>query len=324
MKCSGRSGRNENLMQVFLQQLVNGLSIGAVYALIALGYTMVYGVLRLINFAHGDVYMVGAVVAYCVAEWMASLHAAFFLSLPVMFLTAMAACALLGFLIEFLCYRPLRHRPRLVVLITAIGVSLLLENLFQVPSIFGPTPRTLPALFQVRPVIHFMVGSSGRPVVINNLDLTSICLSVIMMLGLSWFVLRTKLGLALRAVSFRVDTASLMGVNTNGVISLTFVLGSALAAVAGVVDAMRYQVEPLMGLNQGIKAFVAAVLGGIGSIPGAMLGGLLMGLVETLLKGCILPSAYSGYSDAAAFFVLILILLVRPSGLLGKPVAEKV
>ena len=160
--------------------------------------------------------------------------------------------------------------------------------------------------------------------VINNLDLTSFCLSVFLMILLTWFVLRTKLGLALRAVSFRVDTASLMGINTDLVISATFILGSSLAAVAGVVDAMRYQVEPLMGLRQGIKAFVAAVLGGIGSIPGAVLGGLIMGLVETLLKGSILPSEYSGYSDAASFFVLILILLVRPSGLLGKTAPEKV
>jgi len=311
-------------MQLFVQQLVNGLSIGAVYALIALGYTMVYGVLRLINFAHGDVYMVGAVIAYALATLFTRAHAAAYISLPVMFLGAMAGCALLGFLIEYLCYRPLRARPRLVVLITAIGVSLLLENLFQNPAVFGPTPRTLPHIIAIHPVIQFHIGSSPRPVVINNLDLTSFILSVIIMLGLSWLVLRTKLGLALRAVSFRVDTASLMGVNTDWIISLTFILGSALAAVAGVVDAMRYQVEPLMGLRQGIKAFVAAVLGGIGSIPGAVLGGLLMGLVETLLKGCILPSAYSGYSDAAAFFVLIVVLLIRPTGLLGKPATEKV
>jgi len=311
-------------MQLILQQLINGLSIGAVYALIALGYTMVYGVLRLINFAHGDVYMVGAVIGYFLAEWFTKAHYPAYITLPVIFLGAMLGCAILGFFIEFLCYRPLRKRPRLVVLITAIGVSLLLENLFQNPAIFGPTPRTLPHLFDIHPVISFHVGSSPRPVVINNLDLTSFCLSVFLMILLTWFVLRTKLGLALRAVSFRVDTASLMGINTDLVISATFILGSSLAAVAGVVDAMRYQVEPLMGLRQGIKAFVAAVLGGIGSIPGAVLGGLIMGLVETLLKGSILPSEYSGYSDAASFFVLILILLLRPSGLLGKTAPEKV
>jgi branched-chain amino acid transport system permease protein len=310
-------------MHIFLQQLINGLSIGAVYALIALGYTMVYGVLKLINFAHGDVYMVGAVVGYEMAMHLTSINAPLFISLPLIFLVSMAACAILGFFIEYLCYRPLRKRPRLVALITAIGVSLLLENLFENPAIFGPTPRTMPHLFDIKPMISFYPNSAGEPVTINNLDVISFCLCVFLMIGLSWFVLKTKMGLALRAVSFRFDTASLMGINTDWVISVTFMLGSSLAAVAGVIDAMRYHVEPLMGLAQGIKAFVAAVLGGIGSIPGAVLGGLLMGLVETLLKGY-LPSAYSGYSDAAAFFVLILILLVRPTGLLGSPVAEKV
>ncbi|MGD0540732.1 MAG: branched-chain amino acid ABC transporter permease [Tepidisphaeraceae bacterium] len=281
-------------MHDFLQQLVNGLSVGAVYALIALGYTMVYGVLRLINFAHGDVYMVGAVIAYELAVKLAGVNSPLWVAMPIIFIGAMAGCGALGFSIEYLCYRPLRHRPRLVSLITAIGVSLLLENLFQNRRVFGATPRILPRL-----------------------------LDMALMLALSWFVLKTKMGLALRAVSFRVDTASLMGINTNRVISMAFVLGSALAAVAGVLDAMRYQVDPLMGLIPGIKAFVAAVLGGIGSIPGALLGGFLMGLVETLLKGY-LPAQYNNYSNAAAFVVLILILLIRPSGLLGKTTVEKV
>ncbi len=311
-------------MHDLVQQLINGLSIGAVYALIALGYTMVYGVLKLINFAHGDVYMVGAVIAYFLATSLAGTATPLFVTLPIIFLGSMIGCAALGFTIEFTCYRPLRNRPRLVTLITAIGVSLLLENLFENPKIFGSTPRNLPMLFQTRPVVQFALGSNPIPVSISNLDLLSIGLCLVFMFGLSWIVMRTKLGLALRAVSFRVDTASLMGINTNRVISMTFVLGSALAAVAGVVDAMRYNVEPLMGLNQGIKAFVAAVLGGIGSIPGAFLGGLLMGIVETLLKGFILPEAYSGYADAAAFFVLILVLLLRPTGLLGKRESEKV
>jgi len=209
------------------------------------------------------------------------------------------------------------------VLITAIGVSLLLENLFQNPHLFGAAPRNMPRLFDIKPIISIPAAGGAAPVTMSNLDLISLCLCFVLMIALSWFVLRTKMGLALRAVSFRVDTAALMGININWVISVTFMLGSALAAVAGVVDAMRYHVEPMMGLVQGIKAFVAAVLGGIGSIPGAVLGGLLMGLVETLLKGY-LPGGYSGYSDAAAFFVLILVLLVRPTGLLGKPVAEKV
>jgi branched-chain amino acid transport system permease protein len=311
-------------MHAFLQQLINGLSIGAVYALIALGYTMVYGVLRLINFAHGDVYMVGAVIAYHVSQWLANSAAPLALSMCVMFLAAMAGCAGLGFAIEYFCYRPLRNRPRLVSLITAIGVSLLLENLFQQSRfLFGPTPRSLPGEFQSRRALEFF-ANSATPITITNLDLLSWSLCLVVMVGLRWFVLRTRMGLALRAVSYRVDTAALMGINTNRVISMTFVLGSSLAAVAGVVDAMRYQVDPLMGLQQGINAFVAAVLGGIGSIPGALLGGLLMGLVQTLLKGWVLQGAYSGYADAAAFLVLILVLLARPTGLLGKPAIEKV
>jgi branched-chain amino acid transport system permease protein len=307
------------------QQLVNGLSIGAVYALIALGYTMVYGVLRLINFAHGDVYMVGAVIAYETATWLTNRNAPAFVSLPVIFLSAMIGCAILGFCIEFFCYRPLRNRPRLVSLITAIGVSLLLENLFQNQAVFGPTPRTMPNLFgdaSHSTALHLAIGPISAK--ISVLNLITLILCIVLMIGLSWFVLKTRMGLALRAVSFRFDTARLMGINTDRVISMTFILGSSLAAVAGVADAMRYNVEPLMGLQQGMKAFVAAVLGGIGSIPGAVLGGLLMGLVETLLKGYILPDRYSGYSDAAAFLVLILVLLVRPTGLLGKPMMEKV
>jgi branched-chain amino acid transport system permease protein len=311
-------------MHDFLQQLINGLSIGTVYALIALGYTMVYGVLRLINFAHGDVYMVGAVITYALAVKLAAIHSPLWMALPILFIGAIVGCSVLGFAIEYLCYRPLRNRSRLVALITAIGVSLLLENLFQNRLVFGATPRNLPELLRVTPAIKLFIGASATPVIITNLDLISFGLCVVMMAGLSWFVLRTRMGLALRAVSFRVDTASLMGINTNRIISVTFVLGSALAAVAGVVNALRYQqVDPLMGLIPGIKAFVAAVLGGIGNIPGALLGGLLMGLVETLLKGY-LPAHYNSYSDAAAFVVLILILLVRPSGLLGKPDIEKV
>lgn len=311
-------------MQVLIQQLVNGLSVGAVYALIALGYTMIYGVLRLINFAHGDVYMVGAVIAYALATVLAEYSVSLWVSLPIIFVGAMVGCAVLGFLIEFLCYRPLRNRPRLVALITAIGVSLLLENLFQNRLIFGPTPRQMPTLIPVRTVISFQLASWPVPVTISNINLLSFALTFVLMVALTWFVLKTKMGLALRAVSYRFDTAWLMGVNTDRVISFTFILGSALAAVAGVVDAIRYDVEPLMGLQQGIKAFVAAVLGGIGSIPGAVVGGLLMGVVEALLRGVILPSAYTGYSDAAAFLILILVLLLRPSGLLGRSVQEKV
>jgi branched-chain amino acid transport system permease protein len=311
-------------MQLLVQQLINSLSIGAVYALLALGYTMVYGVLRLINFAHGDVYMVGAVIAYYVATAMQRAAAPLWITLSVVFISAIVGCSILGFLIEFLAYRPLRNRPRLISLITAIGVSLLLENLMQQPILFGPTPQNFPPLISNVPVLSFHVGHSPTPVTLSSFDIIGLSLSIVLMLVLSLIVLKTRAGLALRAVSFRFDTASLMGINTNRIISFTFMLGSALAAVAGVLDGMRYQVDPLMGLMQGLKAFIAAVLGGIGSIPGAVLGGFLLGLIETILKGVILPSAYTGYADAVAFVVLILILLVRPSGLLGKSTAEKV
>ncbi len=312
-------------MQLFVQQLINGLSLGAVYALIALGYTMVYGVLRLINFAHGDVYMVGAIVAWYLATAMDKAGFPVWLDLPLVFLGTIAACAALGILIELLAYRPLRNRPRLVSLITAIGVSLFLENLLQNPHMFGPTPVRMPdKLLEARTVFQFHVGSSATPVTVSNHVLISLGLSIFLMLALSWVVLKTKTGLALCAVSFRFDTASLMGINTNRIISFTFVLGSALAAVAGVLDAFQYNIEPLMGIRAGLKAFVAAVLGGIGSIPGAVIGGLMMGLIETMLRGMILPSAYTNLADGASFFVLILILMVRPGGLLGRYDPEKV
>src|SRR5438552_11742427 len=306
-------------MTQFIQQLINGLSVGATYALIALGYTMVYGVLRLINFAHGDVYMVGAVVAYFIATRVARAAMPPAVALPLVFLGSMIFCAALGFVIEFCAYRPLRNRPRLVLLITAIGVSLLLENLAQLPLFFGPTPKQFPRLIEVKPVITF-----GSGIVLTNFDLLSLGLSLALMIVLTWVVLFTRTGLALRAVSFRFDTAMLMGINTNRIISFTFMFGSTLAAVAGVLDGIRYDVRPLMGVLPGLKAFVAAVLGGIGSIPGALVGGLLIGLIETMLKGLILPSAYTGYADAFVFIVLIIILLVKPSGLFGRTAAEKV
>lgn len=312
------------MMQVFLQQLINGLSVGAVYALIALGYTMVYGVLRLINFAHGDVYMVGAVIGYAVATALHSAGMPAGINLVIVFAAAILGCSILGFLIEFLAYRPLRSRPRLVLLITAIGISLLLENAMQHPGAFGPNPRTFPTLVATVPIISFHLGDSPTPVTISNLDFLSFGLAVVLMAALTYIILRTRTGLALRAVSHNFDTASLMGININRTISVMFVLGSALAGVAGVVDAMRYNVQPLMGIMSGLKAFIAAVLGGIGSIPGAAVGGLLMGLIETMLKGLILPSDYSGLADAAAFVVLVLILLIRPSGLFGRIAPEKV
>lgn len=299
------------------QQLIYGLSVGATYALIALGYTMVYGVLRLINFAHGDVYMVGAVVGYYLSVWMADHGAPVWGTLLVCLIGAGAACSVLGYAIERFAYRPLRQRPRLVLLITAIGVSLLLENAFQLPQLFGATPRRYPQ--QINSALLAPVGMLG----LTRLDLLSLFLSLALVALLTWIILTTRTGLALRAVSYRFDTATLMGINTDRIISFTFIFGSALAAVAGVLNAIRYQVDPLMGIMWGLKAFIAAVLGGIGSVTGALLGGLLLGIIETLLKGVLLPSQYSGYSDAAAFVILILVLLLKPSGLLGREALEK-
>jgi branched-chain amino acid transport system permease protein len=310
-------------MQVLIQQLIIGLSVGSTYALIALGYTMVYGVLRLINFAHGDVYMVGAAVGYYIATWTLRAGMPLWGALAVTFAGAVLTCAVLGFLIEYLAYRPLRNRPRLVLLITAIGVSLLLENLAQLPALFGPTPRTYPDRVKqaLSAVIHTRFLPAG--VTLTQFDVLSLSLSLTLMIYLTYVVMKTRTGLALRAVSHRFDTASLMGVNTGRIISFTFMFGSGLAAVAGVLDGIRYDVRPLMGIMFGLKAFVAAVLGGIGSIPGAVVGGLVLGMTETMVKGY-LPSQYTGYADAVAFVVLILILLVKPSGIFGSNVAEKV
>ncbi|HEV8605403.1 MAG TPA: branched-chain amino acid ABC transporter permease [Tepidisphaeraceae bacterium] len=300
------------------QQLIIGLSVGATYALIALGYTMVYGVLRLINFAHGDVYMVGAVSGYYLSNWMVKKNAPLALTLTVVFAGSIVICAVLGFVIERFAYRPLRSRPRLVVLITAIGVSLLLENLAQLGVFFGPTPRQYPE--SIKMALATQVFRAGSAISLTYSDILSLSVSLGLMALLTWVILKTRTGLALRAVSFRFDTAALMGVNTDRIISFTFMFGSSLAAVAGVMDGLRYNVYPLMGILYGLKAFVAAVLGGIGSIPGALVGGLLIGLVETLVKAYI----SSAYADAVAFLILILVLLVKPSGLFGSQAAEKV
>jgi branched-chain amino acid transport system permease protein len=293
----------------FLQQLLNGLSLGAIYALIALGYTMVYGVLRFINFAHADVFMVGAFIGYYMGK-----------IIPentiwgglVILLVAMIGCAILGMLIERLAYRPLRGAATLNVLITAIGVSLLLEYSGQV--FFGATPRTFPAVF---PSVNFSLGD----LIISSNQVVVIVVTALLMLGLQFIVYRTKLGTAMRAVSLNPKAAQLVGINNDIVISFTFGLGSALAAAGGILYALNYpSIDPLMGVMPGLKAFVAAVLGGIGNIPGAALGGLLLGTVETFVNG----SQWSTYKDAIAFAILIIILLFRPAGLLGKASVEKV
>ena len=300
-------------MDQLAQQLVNGLAWGSIYALIALGYTMVYGVLRLINFAHGDVYMVGAMCAFYFAHWLGLAAAPSLAGFALVMLLAMAACAVLGALIERVAYRRLRRQPRAAMLTTAIGVSMLLEYGGQL--VFGPDPKFFPQLIESRPVLR----SAGA--VVTNIDLLVVATALALMLGLRWLVMRTRVGMALRAVSFSYDASSLMGINVNTIITLTFMLGSALAAAAGAMVALRNpKIEPLMGLMPGIKAFVAAVLGGIGNFPGAVAGGLLMGVTETLV------SAYisSTYRDAVAFVILIAVLLVRPAGLFGAVRVEKV
>ncbi len=296
-------------MSEFLQQLLNGLSLGAIYALIALGYTMVYGVLRFINFAHSDVFMVGGFIGYYVGQkipqntvWGGLL----------VLVIAMLGCAVLGMTIERLAYRPLRGAATLNVLITAIGVSLLLEYSGQV--FFGATPRTFPAVF---PSTNFTVGG----LVISSNQLIVIVVTALLMFGLQFIVHRTKIGTAMRAVSLNPKAAQLVGINNDVVISFTFGLGSALAGAGGILYALNYpSIDPLMGVMPGLKAFVAAVLGGIGNIPGAALGGLLLGTVETFVNG----SEWSTYKDAIAFAILIIILLFRPAGLLGKSSVEKV
>jgi branched-chain amino acid transport system permease protein len=298
-------------MTTFLQQLVNGLSLGSIYALIALGYTMVYGVLRLINFAHGDVYMVGAYVGYYLSRKLQGEQPSIVSALLVM-AGSMIACALLGMLIERLAYRPVRREARLTLLITAIGVSLFIENVAQL--VFGPDPKFFPSL---APHADILLGG----VRLTSEQITVIAVSVLLMVCLRFFILKTRTGKAMRAVSFSLDAARLMGISTDRIIAITFALGSALAAAAGVLIGMQIpKVDPLMGIMYGLKAFVAAVLGGIGSIPGAVLGGLLIGISEVMVVGYL----SSTYREAIAFGILILVLILRPQGLLGRVQKEKV
>jgi len=300
-------------MQEFLQQLVNGITWGSVYALIALGYTMVYGILRLINFAHGDVFMLGAFIAYYAAGWFGVQANPSPGGALLVLATAMTGAGIAGFIIERFAYRPVRRSSRLTALITAIGVSLLLENGGLL--VFGTDPRFFPQVAKVEK-IHLGLG-----VTVTNIQLIILAVSILLMLALRWIVMSTKVGKAMRAVSWNRDAATLMGIDTDRIISFTFVLGAVLAAAAGVlVGLMNPKIDPLMGIMPGLKAFVAAVVGGIGNIPGAVLGGLIMGVSEVLVVGYV----SSTYRDAIAFILLIVILLFRPSGLLGKHQAEKV
>lgn len=298
------------------QQLINGVSLGSIYALVALGYTMVYGVLRFINFAHGDVFMVGAYAGFFLVPMFAPLlQASPILGGIVVVLMSMAICATLGVVLERLAYRPLRSRPKLTVLITAIGVSLFLEYAGQLPFVFGPTPRTFPDMIATTKVYHI------AGIVISPTQIMVLVGSLSLMVLLRLIVQYTRIGTAMRAVSMNQTAASLMGVNLDRVISFTFALGSALAAAAGIMYASMYpKIDPLMGILPGLKAFVAAVLGGIGNIPGALVGGLIIGIVETFTTAFL----SSTYRDAIVFGILIAILVFRPSGLFGKSVAEKV
>ena len=301
-------------MSELLQQIINGISLGSIYALIALGYTMVYGVLRFINFAHGDVFMIGAFVGYYVAPHVLPLvGGSLFLAGPIVLVLAIVVCSVLGVTIEKLAYRPLRYKPKLTILITAIGISLFLE--FGGQMVFGPDPKSFPTLMPSTTLIDS-----------NNLVLSSTPVIVIgtalgMMLILRFIVLKTKIGTAMRAVSFNQQAASLMGINIDTVISFTFILGSSLAAAGGILYGSLYpSINPLMGVFPGLKAFISAVLGGIGNISGAALGGFIIGLIETFVTGYLSPT----FRDAIAFGILILILLFKPSGLLGRHEAEKV
>ena len=289
-----------------MQQLVNGLAVGSIYALIAPGYTMVYGTIKLINFAHGDVYMMGAFIGYFAVMVLK-------MNVFVALLVAMVACAVLGVVIERVAYKPLRNSTRVAALITAIGVSYLLENAMS--YFFGAESRPFPSDFGTETITLFGdVSVNGKQILIFGV-------TVVLMALLQFIVRYTKMGKAMRAVAVDEQAAQLMGIDVDGVISFTFALGSALAGIAGVLVGVYYNtISTTMGITVGLKAFVAAVLGGIGSIPGAMVGGYLIGLLETMVSFF----GYSPYRDGVVYFLLFIILIVLPAGLFGKNVREKV
>ena len=294
-------------MTLFLSYLINGISLGSVYAIIALGYTMVYGIAKMLNFAHGDVIMIGAYVSFCAMQYM---------GLPAILsvVLAMVVCTVLGIVIEGLAYKPLRQAPSLAVLITAIGVSYFLQNLALL--IWGSTPKSFSSVVSIGS-ITLLEGQ----LVISGETIVTVLANILIMIALTQFTSRTKFGKAMRAVSEDKGAAELMGINVNATISMTFAIGSALAAIAGVLLCSAYPtLQPTTGSMPGIKAFTAAVFGGIGSIPGAMIGGVLLGVIEILGKAYVSTEL----GDALVFAVLILVLLVKPTGLLGKPMREKV
>jgi len=306
-------------MDIFIQQLINGLTLGAVYAVVALGYTMVYGIIQLINFAHGEVVMVGAMVAYSVIGVLAPA------GLPPLVVVAIAtgcaipACMLIGYTMERVAYRPLRNAPRLAPLITAIGISIILQHLAML--IWSRNPLAFPQVVKVQ---SYAIGGAT----ITSVQIAIIALSLAMMAGLAALVYRTRLGTAMRATAQNPQIAGLMGIDADRIVAFTFVIGAALAAVAGVMVASYYGIAHYtMGSQLGLKAFCAAVLGGIGNVPGAMLGGVILGLVEALGAGYIgdlTGNVFgSNYQDVFAFIVLIAVLVLRPSGLLGERVGDR-
>jgi branched-chain amino acid transport system permease protein len=306
-------------MDTFLQQIINGLVLGSIYALVALGYTMVYGIMGLINFAHGEVVMIGALTAVAVLKLLAGSALPLGLQVLIACGGAVLVCMAVGFLVERVAYRPLRHAPRLAPLITAIGVSIVLQHLAML--IWGRNYHTFPSLMASAP--HHIGGAS-----ITDLQILIIVLAALMMGGLMLLVNRTRLGRAMRATSENPAIAGLMGVDINRIISLTFIIGSALGALAGIMVGANYGIAHYgMGSLLGLKAFTAAVLGGIGNLPGAMLGGVLLGVIESLGADYIgdLTGGYFGsnYQDVFAFFVLILVLVFRPSGVMGEKVSER-
>ncbi len=294
-KCTG--GKS---MSQFIDQIINSLNVGSIYALIALGYTMVYGIVKLINFAHGEILMIGAFIGYALAV-------TFNMSLIPLLLLSMLGCAIIGMTIDRVAYKPLRNAPRISALITALGMSMLLSNFFKWR--FGASDKIMPEIN--------LIGNIPMP----NITVITLVITIVCMVGLQYVVTRTKTGQAMRAVSEDKGAAQLMGVNVDKTISITFAIGSALGAVAGVLYALNYgNLEPYMGMMPGLKAFVAAVLGGIGIIPGAMVGGFVIGIIETFVKGYI----SSSWANVFVFGILIIVLLVKPTGLFGKNIKEKV
>lgn len=290
---------------MFIEQLVNGLTIGGIYALIALGYSMVYGILKIINFAHGDIFMLGTFIGMTLVKVM---------NIPLIpaFLLSMVMTAIIGMIIEKFAYRPLRMADRMAPLLSAMGVSIMLANLAQL--FWGTETHPFPTVFEIT---NIKIGAAS----FNNLQVYILIMSIVLMIALQFIVKYTPWGVAMRATSYNKDNARLMGINVDQIISITFGVGSALAAAAGIMVGIYYDaVYPTMGYSAGLKAFTAAVLGGIGSVPGAMFGGLLLGVAENL------GAAYmaSGYRDAIAFSILIIVLLFKPSGLFGKSHQQKV